>query len=57
MLIMVGGGRGEGGKPMWTIILFYDIIIKSANMEKGEWGRGGSKTLIHKMWITKPCFF
>ena len=27
-----GGGRGQ---PMWIIIKFYNIIIKSANVTKG----------------------
>ena len=38
---------GWGGQPMWIIIKFYNIIIKSANVDKGGWG----KTPIHKMWI------
>ena len=33
-----------GGQPMWIIFKFYDIIIKSANVDKG-------KALILKMWI------
>ena len=45
------GGRG-GGQPMWIIIKFYNIIIKSANGDKG----GGGKTLIHKM-LLKILFF
>ena len=35
------------------IIKSYNIIIKSANVDKG--GRG--KALIHKMWITVFFFF
>ena len=31
----MGGGRG--GQPMWIINKFYNIIIKSANVDKG-WG-------------------
>ena len=31
MWIRVGGG----GQPMWIIFKFYNIIIKSANMDKG----------------------
>ena len=41
------GGR-EVGQPMWIIFRFYNIILKSANVDKG--GRG---TLIHKMWIKR----
>ena len=26
---------GGGGQPMWIIIKFYNIIIKSANVDKG----------------------
>ena len=37
---------------MWIIIIFYNIIIKSAGVDKG----GGGKTLIHKMRI-KIVFF
>ena len=40
--------RAGGGQTMWIIIKFYNIIIKSANVDKG--GKGG-KTFIHKMWI------
>ena len=36
MWIRAGGG---GGKPMWIIFKFYNIIIKSANVNKGG-GRG-----------------
>ena len=32
------GGRGEGGQSMWTVIEFYNIIIKSANVDGGEGG-------------------
>ena len=46
------GERG-GGQPMWIIFKFYNIIIKSANVDKG----GGGKTLIHKMWIKRRVFF
>ena len=46
------GGRG-GGQPMRIIFKFYNIIIKSANVDKGGWG----KTLIHKMWIKRRVFF
>ena len=45
---------GVGGQPMWIIIKFYNIIIKSANVYKGG---GGGKTLIHKMWIKRRVFF
>ena len=41
-----------GGQPMWIIFKFYNIIIKSANVDKG----GGGKTLIHKMWIKIRVF-
>ena len=43
---------GRGGQPIWIIFTFYNIIIKSANMDKG----GGGKTLIHKMWIKRRFF-
>ena len=33
--------------PMWIKFKFYNIIIKSGNVDKGE----GGKTLIYKMWI------
>ena len=42
MWIRSGGG---GGQPMWIIIKFHNIFIKSANMDKGG---GGSQALIHK---------
>ena len=32
------GGKGVGGQPMWIIIKFYNIIIKSANVDKGGGG-------------------
>ena len=38
---------------MWIIFKFYNIIIKSVNVDKG----GGGKTLIHNMWIKKRVFF
>ena len=50
MWIRVGGGRGH---QMWIIIKFYNIIIKSANVDKG----GGGKTLIHNMGIKIHVFF
>ena len=28
-------GGGERGQPMWIIIIFYNIIIKSADVDKG----------------------
>ena len=43
------GRRGRGGQPMWIIVKFDNIIIKSANVDKG----GGGKTLINKMWIKR----
>ena len=49
MWISVGGG---GGQPMLIIFKFYNIIIKSANMDKG----GGDKTHVHKMWIKRRVF-
>ena len=52
MLIRVGGGVGQ---PMWILFKFYNIIIKSANVDKG--GGEGGKTLIHKMWIKIRVFF
>ena len=39
---------GGGAQPMWIIFIFFDIIIKSANMDKG-----GGKTLFHKMWVKR----
>ena len=45
-------GRG-GGQSMWIVIKFYNIIIKSANVDKG----GGGEVLIHKMSIKYVCFF
>ena len=51
MWIRAGGG-GRGGQPMWIIFSFYNIIIKTANVDKG-----GGKTLIHKMWIKKTFVF
>ena len=32
---MVGVG---GGKPIWLVNKFYNILIKSANMDKGGMG-------------------
>ena len=49
MWIRAGGG---GVQPMLIIFSFYNIIIKSANVDKG----GGGQKLIHKMWI-KIRFF
>ena len=37
---------------MWIIIKFYNIILKSANLDEG----GGAKALIHKMWIKTRVF-
>ena len=37
---------------MWIINKFDNIILKSANVDKG----GGGKTLIHKMWIKRRVF-
>ena len=34
-----------GGQPMWIFIKFHNIVLKSANMDKG----GGGKALINKM--------
>ena len=31
----MGGRRGVGGQPMWIIFTFYNISIKSANVDKG----------------------
>ena len=31
-------GGGGGDQPMWIILKFYNIIIKSANVDKGWWG-------------------
>ena len=42
MLMRVGGG----GQPMWIINFFYNIIIKSANVDKGGGGRMGIKIWI-----------
>ena len=42
MWIRAGGG---GGQPMWIIFKFYNVIIKSANMDKGG---GGGKPLSTK---------
>ena len=38
---------------MWIIIKFYNIIIKSAIVDKG----GEGKALINKMWIKRHVFF
>ena len=49
MWIRVGGGRGSADADNNYM---YNIIIKSANMDKGGGGGGWEgKTLIHKMWI------
>ena len=37
---------------IWIIVKLYNIIIKSANVDKG----GGNKTLIHKLWIERFFF-
>ena len=39
---------------MWILNIFYNIIIKSADVDKG--GEVGGKTLIHKMWIDVVFF-
>ena len=45
--------RGEGGgQPMWIPIKFYDIIIKSANMDKG-----GRVNAHLQNVVKKTCFF
>ena len=49
MWIRAGGG---GGQLMWIIIKFYNVIVKSANVDKGV----GGKLLIHKMWIKRRVF-
>ena len=49
MWIREGGG---GCQPMWIIKNFYNIIIKSANVDKG-----GVESLIHKMWIKIDFLF
>ena len=38
-------------QTMWILFKFYNIIIKSANMD-----RGGGRTLINKMWIKIHVF-
>ena len=42
---------GEGVQPMGMIIKFYNIIILSANVDKG------GETFIHKIWIKRRVFF
>ena len=37
--------EGGGGRPMWIIFLFYNIIIKCRNVDKGG---GGEKRLSTK---------
>ena len=44
------GGRG-GGQPMWIIFKFYNIITKSANVDKG----GGGNTYPQN--VDKNMFF
>ena len=43
------GGRG-GGQTIWIVIKFYNIIIKSENVDKG------GKKLIHKMGMKRRIF-
>ena len=46
------GRRAGRGQPMWIKFKFYNIIIKSANLDKG----GGGETLINKMWMKRHVF-
>ena len=50
MWIRAGGG---GVQPMWIIFTFYNIIIKSANVDKGR----GVKRLSTKFRIKRHVFF
>ena len=43
----VDKGRKGGGQPMWIIFRFYNIIIKSANVDKG----GGEHLLKYSLVI------
>ena len=49
MWIRAGGGRSADVDNIY----FYNIIIKSANVDKG----GEGETLIKKMWIKTHVFF
>ena len=46
--------RGGGGQPMWIIFRFYNIIIKSANMDKGGGGFGVRR---YPQNVDKKTFF
>ena len=46
------GGRGGEGQPMWIIFKFYNIIIKSANVDKGGGGNAYPQNVDKK-----TCFF
>ena len=48
MLIRIG----RGGQPMWIVIKFYNIIIKSFNVDK----EGGIKCLSTKCGDKKTFF-
>ena len=50
----IRAGGGGWGQLMWIILKSYNIIIKSANVDKGG---GGGKTLIHNMWIKRRILF
>ena len=44
--------EGRGAQPMWIIFKFYNIIIKSANVDKGAGGYNAYPQNVDK----KTCF-
>ena len=52
MWMRAGGG---GGQPMWIIFKCYNIIIKSANVDKG--GGGGGYDAYPQNGEKKTSFF
>ena len=50
--------RGGGGQSMWIIFKFYNIIIKSASVDKGGGVRRLSTNVDKKTWVflTPPLY-
>ena len=52
MWIRVGGGVGQ---PMWIIFNFFDIIIKSANVDKDGGKDAYPQNVNLKKILSLPC--
>ena len=53
MWIRAGGGGGVSRCGLYLQVRFYNIIIKSGNVDKG----GGGKTLINPQNVDKKTCF